>query len=99
MIETDFTIAVQHPALAGHFPGNPIVPGVVILDEVIQHIKQVKPGYKYCAIPTVKFSAPLQAGVPVKLYVEEKKPQLFSFSCRVEGSTICSGQLRFEIAE
>jgi 3-hydroxymyristoyl/3-hydroxydecanoyl-(acyl carrier protein) dehydratase len=31
-------IAADHPAAVGHFPGNPIVPGAVLLDEIIAAI-------------------------------------------------------------
>lgn len=33
-----FTIEAGHPALPGHFPGRPIVPGVVLLDHAVLRI-------------------------------------------------------------
>lgn len=33
-------VAATHPALAGHFPGQPIVPGVMLLDETVNALER-----------------------------------------------------------
>jgi 3-hydroxyacyl-[acyl-carrier-protein] dehydratase len=39
--EFDICIPVAHPAILGHFPGDPIVPGVLILDQMLMTTQQM----------------------------------------------------------
>ena len=59
-------IASDHPCLAGHFPGRPIVPGVVVLDHVIAALEEaigVGPGgLGPLRWPQVKFQQLLSPG-------------------------------------
>jgi 3-hydroxyacyl-[acyl-carrier-protein] dehydratase len=55
--EVMMVIAPEHPALAGHFPGNPIVPGVVILSRVLA--SACAQGWLVLGVMQAKFSAPL----------------------------------------
>ncbi|HEV7489689.1 MAG TPA: hydroxymyristoyl-ACP dehydratase [Rhodanobacteraceae bacterium] len=52
-------IPASHPALAGHFPGNPIVPGVVLLDRISAALERAD-GEHLANIGVVKFMLPLR---------------------------------------
>lgn len=57
-----FRIPHDHPSLAGHFPGNPVVPGVVVLDHVVAAIEEREGSLPPLRLPQVKFVAPLRPG-------------------------------------
>ena len=57
-IRVPLRIASTHPALPGHFPGNPIVPGVVLLDHVAAALENE--GARLARIGVVKFLTPLK---------------------------------------
>lgn len=53
-----FRIGRDHPALPGHFPGNPLVPGVVLLDRVAASLETR--GATLAGFAQVKFVATLR---------------------------------------
>ena len=50
-----------HPAFPGHFPGRPIVPGVLLLDGV-QRTVEAACGRKLTGIAAAKFLSPVLPG-------------------------------------
>jgi len=64
-----FHIAASHPALPGHFPGNPVVPGVVLLDRVVAAAENAW-GARVAGFPQVKFLRPLLPEQDVQLVLE-----------------------------
>ncbi len=51
-------IDARHPSLPGHFPGQPVVPGVVLLDRIAAVVADAGKG-RFKRIDVVKFLAPL----------------------------------------
>ena len=89
-------IAAHHPALAGHFPGDPVVPGVVILEEVLQAVRAWRGNVRLKAIHSVKFNAPLGPGDVFSIVLRESNRDEIVFECRRSGSPLASGTLAVE---
>ncbi|MCP5195559.1 MAG: hydroxymyristoyl-ACP dehydratase [Gammaproteobacteria bacterium] len=87
-------VATDHPSLVGHFPGHPITPGVVILDEVIQALTEEWPGGQSMEIPLVKFLAPLRPGQPFTVRLRQSSSERVQFECiRDDGQLLAHGYL------
>lgn len=64
-----FTVPPDHPSLAGHFPGNPVMPAVVLLDLARVAIAGREP-WTLQAIASARFLQPVRPGEEVSLEVE-----------------------------
>jgi 3-hydroxyacyl-[acyl-carrier-protein] dehydratase len=64
-MKRSLVIAADHPAYAGHFPGNPLLPGVVLLAEAMAAI-----GATQHTVENAKFLLPVTPGMALTLSQE-----------------------------
>ena len=79
MRSDQFIIEPDHPSIAGHFPGRPIVPGAVILDLATAWLTRNLPGTRVLALREVKFLSPVIPGDAVTIEIVEKLPDRVTF--------------------
>ena len=82
----------DHPSLPGHFPGRPIVPGVVLLDAVFDRLGRVQ------GLPSVRFTGPVFAGERVELGLQPVGGHV-DFVGRVAGRIVFRGRARLAAPE
>ena len=87
-----FTIRHDHPSLPGHFPTEPIVPGVVILDHVQRAIEVEAGTANSLKMAQVKFLGPLLPDEEADIHFE-KQGEGYAFRVTREGKTLVSGQM------
>jgi 3-hydroxyacyl-[acyl-carrier-protein] dehydratase len=90
----NFTISADHPCLPGHFPGQPVVPGVVVLDEVLALARASFGERALARLPQLKFAAPLLPEQRAELSFEPREERLRFRVMRGE-DLIASGELVF----
>ena len=81
----------EHPAFAGHFPGRPIVPGVLLLDAVLHALGIDAPE---CRIASAKFLHPVAPGTALQLHAAPAAAGGWRFSLRGAPGEIANGQAR-----
>lgn len=86
-------IPADHPSLPGHFPGRPLVPGVVLLDRVLDAIEAVH-GASLSALrlPQVKFMHPLLPGQPARIELDGEAPR-WRFKILSDDTVLASGEI------
>ena len=93
--EVTRAIRADHPSLPGHFPDATLVPGVVILDEILAVLSEWRQGCQLTGIRTVKFLVPLKPEQPFAICfsTEDDGTEEVNFSCRVGDRIIVEGRL------
>jgi len=91
-----FVISPDHPSLPGHFPGRPLVPGVVLLDRVLDAIEAHAghaPGP--LRLPQVKFVQPLLPGEAARVELDPIDGDAPRWRFRVlrEATLLASGEV------
>jgi 3-hydroxymyristoyl/3-hydroxydecanoyl-(acyl carrier protein) dehydratase len=84
-------IDARHPALPGHFPGRPVVPGVVLLDRVAAAIER-RFDRVIAGLPQVKFLQPLLPGQSAVLELHAD-PAAVRFTLARDGAIIAAGSV------
>jgi 3-hydroxymyristoyl/3-hydroxydecanoyl-(acyl carrier protein) dehydratase len=83
-----------HPALEGHFPGEPILPGAVLLDEALHAIESAEAlSGRLWRIDSVKFLAAVADGTRLLLDYERNASGALRFTIRDGGRLIATGTL------
>jgi 3-hydroxyacyl-[acyl-carrier-protein] dehydratase len=88
---TSLPIAADHPAYAGHFPGAPVLPGVVLLDATLHALESAAAaGW---AINSAKFPSAVHPAEALILEHEMLPNGSVRFAIRTADRVVASGIL------
>lgn len=94
MIITSLSISAEHPAYSGHFPGRPVLPGVVLLDATLQALEHAGGGTpREWQINSVKFQSAVRPGEELTLRHEILPNGSVRFAISTADRAVASGLL------
>jgi 3-hydroxymyristoyl/3-hydroxydecanoyl-(acyl carrier protein) dehydratase len=84
----------DHPASQGHFPGNPIIPGAVLLGATLQAIEaDLGISLAPFQIRSAKFLHPARPGDRVLIQFSRTAQGEIKFTCATAGIPVLTGQM------
>ncbi|MDB5969854.1 MAG: fabA-like domain protein [Hydrocarboniphaga sp.] len=86
-------VPAEHPSLIGHFPGRPIVPGVVMLECVAAAVCATSGAARISGVPTVKFLQVLLPAQAFEIVLEQVSATLWKFRCESRGGVLAQGSI------
>ena len=99
MTDLSIAFAADHPCGPGHFPGNPIIPGALLLSEVLARIaSDLKVDNIVWNINSAKFPRSVRPGDRVNIQYKSVAQHEVSFDCRVHEGKVLSGTARYQPA-
>lgn len=85
-------LAADMRCAEGHFPGNPIIPGAVLLSETLTQIAaKLRVALPPCDNKVAKFFHPARPGDRVAIEYGAAGQGEIKFTCAVEGKTVLAG--------
>ena len=86
------TVCIEsgHPALPGHFPGQPLVPGVILLEQVALGLRAWR-GQRLGRVLEAKFMAPLLPDQRALLQLREAGAARIRFEIQRNGLLLARG--------
>jgi 3-hydroxyacyl-[acyl-carrier-protein] dehydratase len=93
-MQSTLEIAADHPAFSGHFPEFPVLPGAVLLDEMLKAVELARQiDLKSWRISAAKFLGAVRPRDCLVLEHEASAPGLIHFTIRVADRKVVSGTL------
>jgi len=84
----------DHPSAPGHFPGNPIIPGALLLSEVLRAV-EAELGHLLhpFQIKAAKFLHPVRPGDRLLIAFSGPDGKKIKFSCTAAGTEVLVGEM------
>jgi len=87
-MKQNLAIAKDHPAYEGHFPGHPLLPGVVLVAEAMAAL-----GASHWTVVSAKFLSPVEPGMALTLAHAAKDSHTIDFEIASPRGIVATGTL------